>query len=70
MKKLTKHQQATLNELLALHKVIHTALANPHTPTGVNHYLAGVVQSTLRGLSKTDLKAVTDAFCKMDLRKL
>jgi len=67
MARLTKYQQARLNEFVALHRIMHTALADKSTPVEVHYLLNGLVQDRLKELTKRDLKPVVDAFCKMDL---
>ena len=67
MARLTKFQQARLNEFVSIHRLTHTALADPSTPTEVHYFLTGLTQERLKELDKKDLKPVVDAFCKMDL---
>ena len=69
MKKLTKFQKTRLNEFISIHRITHTALADPSTPMEVHYFLTGLVQDRLKELSKKDLTPVVDAFCKMDLSK-
>jgi len=68
--KLTAYQQKTLDEFVALHKLYHTAVNDPHTPSEVTTFIDECVQARLRGLLKPefreDLRAVVNAFCSMN----
>jgi len=67
MEALTPFQTNRLNEFVALHRVMQTALADTNTPCDVHHALTGISQSLLRELKPEDLRPIAKVFCSMEL---